>query len=97
MSAESEEDAGGAVADSMMRGEDGRIFTHGTSVTALRHRIRAGSAALKMRLLVIDEIHSLLAGSYREQRILLNSISFLANDLRLPSVCAASHEAKQAL
>jgi hypothetical protein len=50
-----------------------------------------------MRLLVIDEIHSLLAGSYREQRILLNSISFLANDLRLPSVCAASHEAKQAL
>jgi hypothetical protein len=26
---------------------------------------------------VIDEIHSLLAGTYREQRILLNSIAFL--------------------
>jgi hypothetical protein len=46
---------------------------------------------------VIDEIHSLLAGSYREQRILLNAIRFLANDLRLPLVCAGTHEAKQAL
>lgn len=40
----------------------------------------------EVRLLVIDEIHSLLAGTYREQRILLNSIRFLANDLRLPLV-----------
>jgi hypothetical protein len=30
-------------------------------------------------------------------RILLNSIRFLANDLRLPLVCAGTHEAKQAL
>jgi hypothetical protein len=28
---------------------------------------------------------------------LLNSIRFLANDLRLPLVCAGTHEAKQAL
>ena len=46
---------------------------------------------------VIDEIHSVLAGSFREQRILLNSIRFLANDLRLPLVCVGTHEAKQAL
>ncbi len=75
----------------------GGIFTHGTNVTTLRHRIRALARQLEVRLLVIDEIHSLLAGTYREQRILLNSIRFLANDLRLPLVCAGTHEAKQAL
>src|SRR5260370_8288008 len=71
----------------------GGIFTHGTSVTTLRHRIRALARQLEVRLLVIDEIHSLLAGTYREQRILLNSIRFLANDLRLPFFCAGTHDA----
>jgi hypothetical protein len=75
----------------------GGIFTHGTRVTTLRHRIRSPARQLEVRLLVIDEIHSVLAGTYREQRILLNSIGFLANDLRLPLVCAGTHEAKQAL
>jgi hypothetical protein len=41
---------------------------------------------------LIDEIHSVLAGTYPEQRIVLNSIRFLANDLRLPLVCAGTHE-----
>jgi hypothetical protein len=40
----------------------GGIFTHGTSVTTLRHRIRALARQLEVRLLVIDEIHSVLAG-----------------------------------
>ena len=75
----------------------GGLFTSGTSVTTLRHRIRALARQLEVRMLIIDEIHSLLAGSYREQRILLNSIRFLANDLRLPLVCVGTHEAKQAL
>jgi hypothetical protein len=75
----------------------GGIFTYGTSVTTHRHRIRALARQLEVRMLVIDEIHSVLAGSFREQRILLNSIRFLANDLRLPLVCVGTHEAKQAL
>src|ERR1700677_706360 len=75
----------------------GGIFTHGTSVTTLRHRIRGLARQLEVRLLIIDEIHSLLAGSFREQRIILNAIRFLANDLRLPLVCAGTNEAKQAL
>jgi hypothetical protein len=37
-------------------------------------------------MLVIDEIHSVLAGTFREQRIILNAIRFLANDLRIPLV-----------
>jgi Cdc6-like AAA superfamily ATPase len=65
----------------------GGIFTYGTSVTTLRHRIRSLARQLEVRLLMIDEIHYLLAGSYCEQRILLNAIRFFANDLRL--VCFA--------
>lgn len=75
----------------------GGIFIYGTSVTALRHRIRSLARQLEVRMLIIDEIHSLLAGTFREQRIFLNSIRFLANDLRLPLVCVGTHEAKQAL
>jgi hypothetical protein len=41
--------------------------------------------------------HSMLAGTFREQRIFLNSIRFLANDLSLPLACVGTHEAKQAL
>lgn len=56
----------------------GGIFTYGTSVTALRHRIRSLARQLEVRMLIIDEIHSLLAGTFREQRIFLNAIRFLA-------------------
>jgi hypothetical protein len=38
-----------------------------------------------------------LAGSFREQRIILNAIRFLANDLRIPQVCLGTGEANQAL
>ncbi len=75
----------------------GGVFSYGTSVTALRHRIRALARQLEMRLLIIDEIHSLLAGTFREQRIILNAVRFLANDLRIPLVCLGTEEANQAL
>lgn len=48
-------------------------------------------------MLIVDEVHSILAGTFREQRIFLNAIRFLAHDLRVPLVCAGTHEAKQAL
>jgi len=67
------------------------------SATALRHRSRIAARQLSVRMLVIDEIHSMLAGTFREQRIFLNAIRFLANDLRLPLVCVGTQEAKQAL
>jgi hypothetical protein len=67
------------------------------SVTTLRQRTRVLARQLEIRMLIIDEIHSILAGTYREQRIILNAIRFLANDLRIPLVCVGTHEAKQAL
>lgn len=52
---------------------------------------------MNVRMLVIDEIHCLLAGTYREQRIILNCLCFLANDLRIPLICAGISKAKTAL
>jgi len=49
------------------------------------------------RMLIIDEIHAMLAGSFRQQRIFLNIIRFLANDLRVSLVCAGTDLARQAL
>jgi len=49
------------------------------------------------RILVIDEIHALLVGGERQQRIFLNVIRLLANDLEMPLVCAGTPEARRAL
>jgi len=67
------------------------------SVSNLRQRVRVLARQLGVRMLLIDEIHSMLSGTFREQRIFLNALRFLANDLRLPLVCVGTPEAKQAL
>ena len=69
----------------------------GLSASTLRQRVRVLARQLDVRMLVIDEIHAMLAGTFREQRIFLNALRYLANDLRIPLVCAGTHEAKQAL
>jgi hypothetical protein len=48
-------------------------------------------------MLIIDEVHTLLTASYRQQRILLNTLRFLATDLCMPLVCAGTADAKRAL
>jgi hypothetical protein len=75
-------------------------ITGGTELdqpTNLRQRVRVMARQLEGRMLVIDEIHAMLSGSFREQRIFLNCLRFLANDLHLPLVCVGADEAKQAL
>jgi hypothetical protein len=79
-----------------IRYKDSIKLTH-LSVTTLRHRICALSRQLEVRMLVIDEIHSVLAGSHREQRIILNVIRLLPNDLRITLGCAGTNDGKQAL
>ena len=59
--------------------------------------MRVLARQLEVRMLVIDEIHAMLSGTFREQRIFLNCLRFLANDLHLPLVCVGTNEAKQAL
>lgn len=75
----------------------GSVMPHAVPVNHLRHRFRVLARQMDVRMLIIDEIHTMLAGSFREQRIFLNSIRLLANDLKLPLVCVGTQEAKQAL
>ncbi|SAL54512.1 TniB transposition protein [Caballeronia sordidicola] len=44
-------------------------------------------------MLVVDEVHHLLAGSYREQRAALNRLKFLANDLQISMVMVGTRDA----
>ena len=50
-----------------------------------------------VQILVLDEIHNILAGSWREQRIVLNSLRFLSNELKLSLVCFGIMEARDAI
>ncbi len=52
---------------------------------------------LGVRMLVMDEVHNMLAGSYREQRRFLNVLRFLSNELKLPLVCLGVAEARDAI
>lgn len=49
------------------------------------------------RMLIIDEVQNVSAGTYREQRRMLNLLRFLGNELRIPLICLGSHEAREAI
>lgn len=69
----------------------------GQTTGQLRHVVRDLLSYSKTRMLMVDEVHALLASTYRQQRILLNTLRFLANALQIPVVCAGTAEAKRAL
>ena len=52
---------------------------------------------LGTRVLVIDELNSLLAGTPRQQRVFLQLLRFLSNELRLAIVAVGVPEARHAL
>jgi type II secretory pathway predicted ATPase ExeA len=67
------------------------------TVYQLRQIVSELLAYTQTRMIIIDEAHTLLASSYRQQRILLNTLRFIANELRLILVCAGTADAKRAL
>ncbi|MFL0415812.1 TniB family NTP-binding protein [Sphingomonas sp. 179-A 2A2 NHS] len=52
---------------------------------------------LNTKVLIIDEMNNLLAGTSRQQRLFLNLIRFVTNELSMPIVCAGTPEAHRAL
>ncbi|WP_256444383.1 TniB family NTP-binding protein [Siccirubricoccus sp. G192] len=64
-------------------------------------RLRASAIGLLrdlgVRVLVLDEINSVLAGTPRQQRLLLQLLRFLSNNLEIALVCAGVPEARHAL
>lgn len=52
---------------------------------------------LEVKVLIIDEIHHILAGSPKKQRVFLNVLKYLANELRIPLVCSGTRLAFNAI
>ncbi|WP_106791151.1 TniB family NTP-binding protein [Aquimarina sp. Aq78] len=52
---------------------------------------------LKLKMLIIDEIHHLLAGTMSKQRSFLNVIKYLSNELKIPIVCSGTRDAFNAI
>ena len=71
-------------------------FEH-ISLRSLRSLARRTLAEFGTKVLVLDEIDKMLAGSPRQQRVFLNTIRFLTNDLRIPIVCAGTEDARIAV
>ncbi len=44
----------------------GSVMPHGVPVNHLRHQFRILARQIDVRMLIIDEIHTMLAGSFRE-------------------------------
>ena len=52
---------------------------------------------VECRMLVLDELHNLLAASSPRQRELLNLLRYLGNELRIPLACLGTREAYLAI
>lgn len=52
---------------------------------------------VKARVIVFDEVHNLLAGSPREQRVILQLFRHLSNELKASLVCLGIADARDAI
>jgi type II secretory pathway predicted ATPase ExeA len=66
-------------------------------VSVLEGLTRTLLRAMKPRMLIVDEVHHLLAGNYREQRAAMNLLKYLANDLKMSVVLVGTADAVVAL
>ena len=73
------------------------------SLPSRRNRISTRETAFRLlrelgtRMLMIDEVNSILVGSARQQRYFLQILRFLSNELQVALVCAGVPEARFAL
>lgn len=67
------------------------------NLRTLRNLARRTLAELGVKMLILDEIDKMLAGTARQQRVFLNTVRFLTNDLQIPIVCAGTEDARIAV
>ena len=67
------------------------------SLSTLERLVRDLLRRIAPRMLIVDEVHHLLAGGHREQRASLNLLKYLANDLKLSVVVVGTADASLAL
>lgn len=63
----------------------------------LRYQVVHLMRACHVRILIIDEIHSLLSGTAIKQREIMNAIKFLCNELAIPIIGVGTRAAIQVL
>lgn len=63
------------------------------TLATLEHLARDILRRIAPRMLVVDEVHHMLAGSHREQRAALNLLKYLANDLKISVVAVGTDDA----
>jgi hypothetical protein len=67
------------------------------STVTLRYQVLHMFRELHVQMLIIDEIHSLLAGSAIKQREVMNAIKLLCNELAIPVVGVGTEDAVRVL
>jgi hypothetical protein len=77
--------------------ELGAPHSASASLPVLERLARELLRRIAPRMLIVDEVHHLLAGNYREQRASLNLLKFLANDLQFSIVVVGTSDALLAL
>ena len=73
------------------------IAVRAQNVASLEVRVIALLRDLGLRMIMIDEVHNLLAGTHREQRRFLNVLRYLSNELEVSLVCFGVSEAVDAI
>lgn len=66
-------------------------------IESRQHRVVELLKKVDLRLLIIDEIHHMLAGTMSKQRTFLNVIKYLSNELQISIVCSGTREAFNAI
>jgi hypothetical protein len=72
-------------------------FTPRSTLVELEIQALRNLKRMDVKLLMLDEVHNLLAGSAKEQRALLNLLRYLSNELQLSPVCLGVAEAREAV
>ncbi|WP_440778803.1 TniB family NTP-binding protein [Pseudomonas syringae] len=67
------------------------------STLTLRYQVIHGLRELKVRMLIIDELHSMLTGTASKQREVMNTLKMLCNSLVIPIVGVGTVDAVQIL
>jgi Bacterial TniB protein len=73
------------------------IAVRSQNAASLEGRVIALLRDLGLRMIMIDEVHNLLAGTHREQRRFLNVLCYLSNELEVSFVCFGVSEAVDAI
>lgn len=61
-------------------------YSASASKPQLRYKVIDQLQSCHTRMLILDEIHNLLAGTHREQQLVMNAIKLISNELKIPIV-----------